>query len=189
MSIPADDPVSPELALVDPVLRERLLRESLAELLLAETEALRRAPLRGELPEPGPRSGGAVADAPAARRPARLRARVPSIAAAALVALFLALPSLAFLPPRQAPELGHEPVPLRQEPVIAWQAEPSADYYLFQLVAGGRVVMSTPLRAPSVTLRASLPERRYAWRVYVGVGPIAADERRGPVAGGTITLG
>ena len=187
-----DDPVSPELVLVDPALRERLLRESLRELLDAGGETLRR-PVVVSLPRPLPRLDLADAPAPPSRPSGRAMSWRPApgtvVAAAMLAALFLALPSLAFLPPRQAPRLGSESVSARTAQIVTWQPVPSADYYVFEMSANGRFLKLDPVRQPSVTLGGSLPAGRYTWRVFVGHGAVEDRDTRGPIAGGTVTLG
>lgn len=187
-----DDPVSPELVLVDPVLRDRLLRESLHELLLARSETLRPTYAAVAVGKSASGPGQTLPGLPAlpVRRPGRRRRpHLSSIVTATLVALFLALPSLAFLPPRQAPRIGSdENVPARRSSTIAWQPVRGADYYVFEVSAGGHLVKVEPVLEPSVTLRASLPPGRYAWRVFAGRGSVADHERRGPIAGGTVIL-
>ena len=122
------------------------------------------------------------------RQAGRLRAHGSSVAAATVAALFLALPSLAFLPPRQAPHFGPEIRSLRQDTIVAWQPDPAADYYLFEMSLGGRQVKVEPVRGSSVTLGASLAPGLYAWRVFAGRGPMANHETQGPIAGGTVAL-
>lgn len=213
MSQNPEEPVSPELALVDPELRERLLRESLRELLLrAETTpypaAPPSAPLASAAPlpaassaaamPPAPSSAGSSAPAVAPHSLARRRqARGSSLAAAAVVALLLALPSLAFLPPRQKPVLGREPVPGQMPPavtagretVVAWPAQPTADYYVFELSQGGRLVQLETVADPSTTVAPNLPAGAYDWQVLAGEGALSRHDTRGPIAGGTVTLG
>jgi hypothetical protein len=187
-----DDPVSPELVLVDPELRERLLRESFRELLDAGGETLRRPVAFVSLPPPAPLLDTADAPPPPPRVSRRTISRRPApgtlVAAASLAALLLALPSLAFLPPRQAPQLGSEPPSQRAAQIVTWQPIPAADYYLFEMSANGRLVKLEPVRKPSVTLGESLPAGRYAWRVFTGHGAIEDHDTRGPIAGGTVTL-
>ena len=180
-----DEPVSPELALVDPVLRERLLRESLQELVDDRTEA--RVPQRRETFDPPARTDAAPS-AHSVPRPGRAGRLLHSVLVGAVVTLVLALPSLAFLPPRQEPHLGRETLPPRPE-TIAWQPDASADYYVFELSSGGRLVSHSIVRAPSVTLGAAIPPGHYTWRVFVGRGPMAAHNEQGPPAGGTVNLG
>jgi hypothetical protein len=111
--------------------------------------------------------------------------------AATLIALFfVALPSLAFLPPRQAPTLALEAEPAsRGEPtIITWQPDPMADYYVFELSEGGRLVQLETVQNASVTVAASLPPGRYSWQVLAGDGPVRDHDTHGPVAGGTLTI-
>ena len=179
-----DEPVSPELALVDPVLRERLLRESLQELLDEQTEA--RVPPKRATSEPSAHTD-AGPSAPSVSRPGRTGKLLHSVLVGAVVTLVLALPSLAFLPPRQEPHLGRETLPSQPE-TIAWQPNASADYYVFELSSGARLVSHSIVQTPSVTLGAAVPPGHYAWRVFVGRGPMAAHNTQGPTAGGTVTL-
>jgi len=187
-----DEPVSPELALVDPVLRERLLRESLHELLHERTEALRPLPRETFGPPPTPAPTPAFTAPPARSTPAPGRARrlLPSLlSAGALATLFLALPSLAFLPPRQAPRLDvteQHPSTLAG-PRVTWQADPEADYYVLEVVADGRLVLVAHPASPPVPLD-SLAPGDYTWRVFAGYGALADHDTRGPIAGGSLTV-
>ena len=197
-----EEQVSPELVLVDPELRERLLRQSLRELLLAgigpDPHPPRVVPpMPAWDPQPERTSGEIPIRVPVStpflvpgRGPAR-RAHGSSVVAATLIALFfLALPSLAFLPPRQAPTLALEAEPASPgEPtIITWQSDPMADYYVFELSGGGRLVQLETVQNASVTVAASLPPGRYSWQVLVGEGPVRDHDTHGPVAGGTLTI-
>lgn len=182
-----DEPISPELALVDPVLRERLLRELLEELSHDRTVELQRASDVVERLASNSEASLPGRLAPEQRR-RRIRTRGSAIAAVTLMALFLALPSLAFLPPRHAPRLGAELWPLRQDTIIAWQPDPTADYYVFELLAGGKRVKVESVRGASITLGGGLAPDRYAWRVFVGRGLVADHDKWGPIASGTLGI-
>lgn len=188
--------ISPELVLVDPVLRERLLHEALQELLYGRLDgapAHAQAPPRVDPPLQQRRQVPIVAAPPAAtpphagagRRPPR-RSRLPSLLAAAVLAmLFLALPSLAFLPPRQAPRLGAPES--GSSTTVTWTVDPDADYYLLEVLSDGRLVgVSHPSSPPAAVGR--LAPGTYAWRVFSGYGAVAAANTRGPIEAGTLVV-
>lgn len=186
-----DEPVSPELALVDPVLRERLLRESLEELLHERTEPLRPLP-RDTFRPPAPAAAPEYSAPPARPTPAPGRARrlLPSvISVGALATLFLALPSLAFLPPRQAPRIDatEQHGSTFAVPRVTWQADPEADYYVLEVVADGRIVHVAHPASPPVLLDFLAPGD-YTWRVFAGYGALADHDTRGPIAGGSLVI-
>lgn len=182
-----EEPVSPELVLVDPVLRERLLRESLHELLYERVEPPRprhhapAAPVEQPVAPAAPPPGR---PARPTRAPRRARTRLPSVlTAGALAALFLALPSLAFLPPRQAPRL----VTADPATAVTWTIDPDADYYLLEVLAGGRLVRVAHPVSPPVPVD-SLAPGSYTWRVFSGYGAVADANTRGPIEAGTLVV-
>lgn len=185
-----DEPISPELVLVDPVLRERVLRESLQELLHERAVALRPPPR--ETPSPVVAAAPVWPAAPAHTVPARGRARrllSAAISVVALVTLFVALPSLAFLPPRQAPRIDatEPPSSAIAGPRATWQADPGADYYRLEVVGDGRLMHVAYPSSPPVPL-GFLPPGDYAWRVFAGHGDPDDHDTRGPIAGGTFVV-
>lgn len=173
------EPVSPELALVDPELRLRLQRQALAELLLERLGA----------GDPPPSLRPALLPAAVESRGRRSVSRARLVPVAVTAALVLVLPSLAFLPPRNAPTLDARSPALYPPQTISWQVDPSARYYLFELFSGRRRTSAVWTRTPSVTLdsRQALPGR-YWWRVRPAPSRSAAG-LAGPIASGTITLG
>ena len=182
-----EEPISPELVLVDPVLRERLLRESLHELLYERIEAPRPRRSTTVAPAEAPAAPPAAPPRPsvrATRAPGRIRRRTSSVlTAGALAALFLALPSLAFLPPRQAPRL----VEAEQATAVTWTIDAGADYYVLEVLAGGRLVRVAHPVSPPVTLD-SLAPGAYTWRVFSGYGAVADRNTRGPIEAGTLVV-
>jgi hypothetical protein len=190
-----EEPISPELVLVDPVLRERLLRESLHELLYERVEAPRRPRDSPAAAEPATAAPAAAQPAPSRpalppdlrRQPGRVRRLLPSaLAAGALAALLVALPSLAFLPPRQAPHIAVE-VPGDPTATVSWVAAPDADYYRVEVLAAGRFVRVANALTSPVTVDA-LPLGVYTWRVFAGYGPLGDRDMRGPIAAGRIVV-
>lgn len=185
-----EEQISPELVLVDPALRERLLRESLQQLLLESLEASRR------LPTEEPPSPAAPAPAPeeAATRASRLRGRrrprlSSALTASVFLALLVVLPSLAFLPPQHAPSLGEEPAAAPQSQTIAWPRDLDADYYVVELSLHTVVVKRITTLQPFVALTAGeIRPGRYSWRVLAGERAHPGG-RRGPIAAGTVTVG
>ena len=195
MGLFPDEPISPELVLVDPVLRERLLRASLQELLHERAVALRPPPRETLSPartDPVVAAAPASPAAPARTVPARGRARrhLPvAISVMALATLFVALPSLAFLPPRQAPRIDttEPPSSAIAGPQATWQADPAADYYRLEVVGDGRLMHVAYPSSPPVPL-GFLPPGDYAWRVFAGHGDPDDHDTRGPIAGGTFVV-
>ncbi len=191
MGLFPDEPISPELVLIDPVLRERLLRASLQELLHERAVALRPPP-RATLSPAEIDPVVAAPARPAAPKPARGRARrhLPvTISVMALATLFVALPSLAFLPPRQAPRIDTTklPLPANAGPQATWRADPEADYYRLEVVGDGRLMHVAYPSSPPVPL-GFLPPGDYAWRVFAGHGDPDDHDTRGPIAGGTFVV-
>lgn len=195
--VPADqgEPITPELVLVDPVLRERLLRESLQELLHEGTEVLRRRArevlepsTHNAFPAPVSLPGTRSARRTLANRSAYRLLR-SAITLAALAALFVAIPSLAFLPPRQAPrlEVPEQRASTLARPRLTWQTDPGADYYRLEVVSAGRLVQVAYPSSPPVLLGRLAPGD-YTWRVFAGRGAIADHDTRGPIAGGIINV-
>lgn len=192
-----EEQISPELVLVDPELRERLLRDALLELLYARLDepsqprpavpavtAAAAAPPRLVFPRPisMPPAAPPIRSSTAPRRRVRLSSFVT---ATALAMLFLALPSLAFLPPRQAPTLeAHDPAAAAE---ISWTPDPSADYYALELLTGGHLARVVhPVSPPALVGR--LPPGTYTWRVFSGYGAVADANTRGPIDGGTVVV-
>jgi hypothetical protein len=192
-----EEQISPELVLVDPELRERLLREALLELLYAriDEQAPRRssaptvtatAPTPCRLVFPRPTATTQAAPAPRPARTAQHRFRLSSlVTATALAMLFVALPSLAFLPPRQAPTIGARGPATATE--ISWTVDPSADYYVLELLTHGRLARVAHPAAPPARLDALAPGT-YTWQVFSGYGAVADANTRGPIDGGTVVV-
>ena len=207
-----DEPISPELALVDPELAERLRRRMLAEDAAHEAAALVITTFTSAPEPPEPQrvaepaavqtpAGGPAPFEPASaaaggerRRIATRRLRGVHVAnglATALVVLIALVPLLAFLPPRQAPSVGASADAATSAPqprTLAWPAQPHADYYVVQLLRGGRVVWTSIPQEPTVDLPAALSAGTYTWRVESGFGPIDRNEHRGPIATGTLAV-
>lgn len=186
MDAQREEQISPELVLVDPVLRERLLRDALQQLLLESLEAPRPAPAPAAPAAPLPVAAAPAAPSVRAGHASSRRTRLPSfLTAAALAALFLALPSLAFLPPRQAPRLGAaEPASSTE---VTWTVDPAADYYLLELLSAGRLIRVAHPLSPPVPV-GSLAPGTYTWRVFSGYGAVADANTRGPVDAGTLVV-
>ncbi len=203
-----DEPISPELALVDPELAERLRRR-----MLAEDAALEADPpvITTVTPVPARSPAASVAEPlrvaePAAVEPpsgtaddehgrfATWRPRGVTLAngvATALVVLIALVPLLAFLPPRQAPSVGARADAATNAPqlrTLSWPAQLDADYYVVQLLRQGKVVWTSLPQEPTADLPAALSSGTYAWRVYSGFGPIDRNEHRGPIANGTFEV-
>ena len=178
-----DEPVSPELALVDPELAARL-RASMAVPVIDQPSRPRvelvRPPAHPAEPEPSlPREP--------ARGTAALLAHRATVAIAVLLVL---LPFAAFLPPRGAPTLAAEPEAVEPGGArvmrLAWPTDPSATYYVVRLLRGGRVVRTALPGTPTIDLAGPFAPGTYTWRVFAGYGTIDASRTRGPIAEGTI---
>mgnify|MGYP003525697651 CR=1 FL=1 len=122
--------------------------------------------------------------------PGRARRLPPSaISVGALATLFLALPSLAFLPPRQAPRIDvtEQPASTLAAPRVTWQADPEADYYLLEVVTDGRLVHVAYPASPPVLLDRLAPGD-YTWQVFASYGTLADHDTRGPIARGSLMV-
>jgi hypothetical protein len=175
--------ITPELVLVDPELRRRLLDQAMLEILHEtlypthpEHAAVRRPPWRP--------SGSA------AGRPKSLRQRTALAAEIAIMVtvatLVIVLPSLAFLPPRQRPTLPHKTLSPAPSAQIVWNTDPAADYYLVEFLVGGRLVAVRTPSEPTLSIPPSAASDGAAWRVFAGYGPVAAHNTSGPIASGSI---
>jgi len=174
------EPISPELVLIDPELRKRLLDAELRDLLQMALLASR--------PQPPARASERAAEPALVLHAERRRGQnLSQIGIAAVLATaVLALPSLAFLPPRQQPTLP-QTVALSSAagPRINWTGDPDADYYVVEFLVDGRLAAVTRRSEPSATVPASLVGRGTAWNVFAGYGPVAAHDTRGPIASGS----
>ena len=179
-----DEPVSPELALVDPELAARL-RASMAVPAIDQPPRprveLAPPPVRPAEPE--------VLSLP--RAPARGTAALLAHRATVAIALLLVLlPFAAFLPPRGAPTLAAEPEAVEPGGArvmrLAWPTDPSATYYVVRLLRGDRVVRTALPGTPTVDLAGPFAPGTYTWRVFAGYGTIDANRTRGPIAEGAI---
>lgn len=199
MALELEGPVSPELALVDPILREQLIRESL-ETTPEHLDTSAR-PAKAQLAvatEPAREWLRPPNTAPHQKAPRSPRSRRSIVGTAVLAALLLAVPSLAFLPPRHSPTIGTDigaaqvsgnaPKVTPSRITIAWQSDRAADYYVFEVLREMRVVGSRRTIRPTVTWMTSLLPGSYSWRVFVGLGPVEQHKLRGPIASGRITI-
>jgi hypothetical protein len=113
------------------------------------------------------------------------------VSTTAVAILLGATPMLAFLPPRQAPQLVEQPTeaPPLSPPLLQWAPDPAADYYVLKLYRGGRLVLEAVERSPRAMLPPSLPPGSYEWRVYAGYGKPKMRVWRGPIADADFVLG
>ena len=178
-----DEPVSPELALVDPELAARL-RASMAVPVIDQ-------PSRPRVELVRPPAHAAEPGASLPREPARgTAALLAHRATVAIAVLLVLLPFAAFLPPRGAPTLAAEPEAVEPGGArvmrLAWPTGPKCDL----------LRRSTPSRWPRRAHRPTrhadnrpgrpLPPGTYTWRVFAGYGTIDASRTRGPIAEGSI---
>lgn len=204
-----DEPVSPELALVDPALAA-YLRE--LHVPPASPERVRRAPApapaqvapdHGLPPVPPPlgdlrpartrsfpappvdRSEGAARHDGEARRASRRRRWRPRPFEAVTALAFLGLLGAAFLPPHDPPTFA---APARSGQVsLAWPETRASDVYLLQITDGARVVYERRLGRPHLDEVFQLaPGRAYAWRVYLALPSQARSSE--PVARGSFVF-
>lgn len=178
------EPISPELVLVDPELRRRLLDAELRDLLQMAVLASRPQP-------PARESERAPERAIVFRTQRRRRHDLPQIAIAAVLATaVLGLPSLAFLPPRQQPTLAPTAaVSSASRPRIDWKGESAADYYVVEFLVDGRLAAVVTPSDPAAAIPASLVGRAATWHVFAGYGPVSQLNTHGPIASGSIAPG
>ena len=177
-----DEPVSPELVLVDPALAMRL-RER------ARREDARTVPHAG----PAPVAGAAGLPSPIAhpapddrkRRLANAVVKAGFSAALTLIALLALLPFLAFLPPRDAPTVVDSSAQALPPPHgwLAWPPHEGADSYVVQILDAGHPIHATVATKPNAPVPGTLRPGVYTWRVFVD-----DNERRGPIAQGSFDV-
>lgn len=176
-----DEPISPELVLVDPELAARLRLLVFVELLLDTRPPYAE---REDRPVATERSNqealGRYTPGPA---PAR---RVP-VGRILILAVLVALLGVAFLPPRDAPRFAEPPVSTAG-PMLTWRPAADSNYYLLELFAGQRLVHAKTLTTTNSNAPAWLAPGRYTWRVYAGQGSPGAREVRGPLEDGWFTI-
>ncbi len=102
----------------------------------------------------------------------------------ALAGLVVVVPSLAFLPVRQAPTLVDDTAQPGAPSRIVWEADPAADYYVVEFLIDGRVAAVVRSSLPSITTP-SFDQSPALWRVFAGYGPVSRHDTRGPIASGT----
>lgn len=175
------EPISPELVLVDPELRARVLatavsgptsyqeaRTETVELDLAEpVEAMAAAPNEAAAGHRAPSTG--------ARSRRRLRLGTLAVGGA-----LLALLGAAFLPPRDGPRLlGPRAVgaaPIRD--VLSWAPATAAGTgYLVEFYRGERLVHAETVEHPRLVVPEWFSPGRYAWRVFARATPTAQPAR------------
>lgn len=172
--------ITPELVLVDPELRRRVLDVALSD-LFHETIYAASTTNVDSLPR---KSTPSITTAQRAHR-TRFRPAAELAALTTIAALVIALPCLAFLPPRQQPSLvERETASPSARSRITWDADPAADYYVVEFVIHGRLVAVRTPSAPAVSVPPAV-SRGARWRTFAGYGPIAARNTRGPIASGT----
>jgi hypothetical protein len=200
-----DEPISPELVLVDPELARRVRQFAVAgpEPASAQPEALPERP-SPEPPAPAIEASPPPADlllaepAPAAPPPQlgasrpTTRRRRPKVSTSIASLVGLSLLGAAFLPPRDAPILPGAPsrsdVAQAAPLTLSWRASGTPDYYLVELLRDGALVHATSVRPTHLALPAWLRPGRYSWRIYAGTGPPAKRQVRGPVEEGWIRV-
>ena len=183
MSDNATQPISPELALVDPDLR------AAARALLPEPADCLAVRPRAPRPLPQPQAAVAPArDTSEARRlrgPRRVLRGAVTAAAWVVLAGIVASPLLAFLPPSRAPSIVDAPSAEPPPPAtpnggtrtvtgstIRWHAVPGASQYNLILVRGSRRVDFWPTKPIARVTRAprageaGMPVVTYSWFVY-----------------------
>jgi hypothetical protein len=168
-----DEPISPELVLVDPELAQRVRAFAVAgrELLVVRP------------PESAPATAGTVeqvlaapAAAPVAVEPQpELRRPLPPVHRGTRVIEALAIVSvaaflgLALLPPRDAPRFaipGPTTAGSASSSIVAWTPRAGVDRYRVQLFYRGQVVYTTTVSQASMPVPPWLRAGRYTWRVF-----------------------
>jgi hypothetical protein len=194
-------PISPELVLVDPALRERLFAEYAAERTLAEIEASHASHVAVDAgtrdhaavtpptvsPAPGSgtvREGSAAAQPEPTDRPRGWRSLRPSTVVVAALGLLLLVTGL--LPPRNAPSFARNP---EVRVALAWPRPGNASSYVVEILERGSLVWTDLVHEPHLDRDLALPAgREYVWRVYASDGPPARAGMRDPIAQGTLLI-
>jgi hypothetical protein len=206
-----DEPVSPELVLVDPELAARLRPFAIAGPALEPppaapaarpVEAIEEieppAPLRAPVPpEPEPAESGDEPAEPAARvestpHPVPAARRQTTVAGRLLqvvgVLAGAALLGVAFLPPRDAPRLVSNlpsaSAATSTRVTLAWTAADDASYYLVEVFRGRTLVHAETTGATRLVTPAWLEPGRYTWRVFAGRGAPSERDTVGPLDNG-----
>ena len=155
-----DEPLSPELALVDPELARRA-REQLS------ATSLDSGPVAGEV-------------APsAARRPARRVLSWAFVGTAVVAGIALAVSAATRSEPRTVPRQAPATPTKGPERRFVWVPTARARYYEVEFFRGGTRIFETRVERPELTLpahwtyagrRYTLTRGRYEWRVRPGFG-------------------
>lgn len=190
----ATEKVTPELALVDPELAARLRAQM--PVTGAVFHPRRAGPDVQEqvLRNPGTECLPAIGTATVPRSADESRealsrtAHLVNLAMAAALAAFVAIPFLAFLPPRQGPTIIASAGMTTGAETLAWPRDPRATYYLVDVRHGDQRVLRSLPDLPTVDLPPTLRPGTYTWVVYAGIGPIDKEKLLGPIARGTFTV-
>ena len=190
-----DEPISPELVLVDPELAQRVRAFAVAGRQLTADVEPDRAPAGTDTVQ---QAVGALSEAEVIveRDVEPLRQRIPAVLRRARLVEALALVSLvaflglALLPPRDAPHFAIPAEPGtasgRSSAIVAWSPRPGVDRYRVQLSYHGRVVYTATVGQASMRVPDWLRSGRYTWRVSeVGSGRGTA---RAPFEDGLVTV-
>ncbi len=171
-----DEPITPELVLVDPELAARLRAVALAELAhLGEGCSPRpaaAAPAVSVTPPAPTNSTDAVA---AERATPRGWIRVGKVAALIGVAALL---GASFARPRDAPSIDESTPASRPSAspaiTLAWRSTTSASYYVVEIFRGRRLVHAETVDSDRLPVPGWLAPGRYTWYVRSGSGsPLA----------------
>ncbi len=198
-----DEPVSPELVLVDPELAARVRPFAVAGPVFEEP---RREPARATgiapavplRPPAPPEADPSSTVAHAARTPVavrgerRRRSVVGRLASAVAMLAFAALLGTAFLPPRDAPRLADTPATANaatsSRVTLMWVADDDASYYLVEMYVGRTLVHAESTRGTKLVTPAWLPAGRYTWRVFSGNGSPPERNTNGPLESGWFVI-
>ena len=171
-----DEPITPELVLVDPELAARLRAVAVAEMAhLGEAgspQPATAAPALSVTPPTPTNSTDAVA---ADRATKRGWVRVGKVAALIGVAALL---GASFARPRDAPSIDESAPASRPSAspaiTLAWQPTTSASYYVVEIFRGRRLVHAETVDTDRLPVPAWLAPGRYTWYVRSGSGfPVA----------------
>ena len=175
------EPVSPELVLVDPELRQRLAALPEAPLFVLPPATVRRpAPAVAERRRSRTMTAALVlallAGAAAGIGVEHLAS--PLLAGGSSIAADVAVPAEPTLPPPSPPTTTAPPTAAAAPRSFAWAPVPGAAAYAFELRRGGDIAFTTTTKAPTVRLPVLIPGN-YRWIVWPLVGGRDA-QHRGP---------